>query len=398
MEEKKDKVEITISIVMVIITLIFIISSICLIVVAIKKNNENETEKNEVALQNTTSQESISQVPTNVSENNDVEIIDPNASTENQVIENNTNETNSSQTEDNQINTKIYKTEETIPFKVTGGKISEGDLNTGLTIEDANGNKWVWIEVPKSITQEATTDEEIEQKLLEYTKKDVEGNEFINNRNENRDINYEGTGITDEQYNQKKSKMLQCIKNNGGFYIGKYETGYELQENTKIREGGDSNTTYPLEQKPVIKSGAAPYNWVNCSQAEKIAEYFSTEDITASLMFGIQWDLTLKYLNTKGIKSDELISNSTDLGNYNNNGTGKISKTGNPKYLGQRGCFDLAGNVWEWTLEKSSNSEKPSVVRGGDYTVSGDRNPLSYRGNVKLNVCSKSVGLRCTMY
>ena len=40
---------------------------------------------------------------------------------------------------------------------------------------------------------------------------------------------------------------------------------------------------------------------------------------TTSLLFGVQWDLVLKYLETKGTAQADLKTNSTSWGNYNNN-------------------------------------------------------------------------------
>ena len=111
--------------------------------------------------------------------------------------------------------------------------------------------------------------------------------------------------------------MLKSIYENGGFYVGRYETGIEMSENFRYY-GTDYTTEHPITQKPVIKANAYPYNWVRCSQAEKLAEQFkpSGEKYTASLMFGVQWDLVMKYLETKGATLEELRSNSVNWGNY----------------------------------------------------------------------------------
>ena len=71
---------------------------------------------------------------------------------------------------------------------------------------------------------------------------------------------------------------------------------------------------------PVIKQNAYPYNKVTCSQAQTLASKMESGNYTSSLMFGVQWDLVLKYLETKQAASqDELNRNSTYWGNYCNN-------------------------------------------------------------------------------
>ena len=44
-----------------------------------------------------------------------------------------------------------------------------------------------------------------------------------------------------------------------------------------------------------------------------------TGEYTSSLMFGVQWDLIMKYLETKGTTQDDLRKDSTSWGNYKNN-------------------------------------------------------------------------------
>ena len=295
-------------------------------------------------------------------------------------------------------NTGKYSNDETIPFKLNGGKIVSGDLQTGLTIQDINGNEWVWIEVPKSVTKNANTNDEIEKALEEYTKSDIIGQNLIMARNGCTDSNYEGTGMTDENYINKKNKMLKTIKNNGGFYIGKYETGYNVVSQNNIRSGKNTSTEYPTNEKPLIKKNLNPYNWVNCKQAENLSESLATDGRNTSLLFGIQWDLVIKYLNNKGINKYYLIENSTKWGNYSNNENKKILKTGNDNYTAPMGIYDLSGNVWEWTLEKSAMSSIPSIVRGGAFNTEGTITPASYRGSVRLNLCNSDVGFRCTLY
>ena len=201
--------------------------------------------------------------------------------------------------------------------------------------------------------------------------------------------------MTSDQYTELKQKMLKSIYQNGGFYIGKYETGIEGTPRTS----GDANTM-PTET-PVIKQNAYPYNWVTSSQAQTIASKFASglNGYTSSLLFGLQWDLTLKYLESKGVTQAELNEDSTNWGNYydnlwnitninskystngrtwTNGAYGKKSSsvevllsTGASDTFSKQGIYDLAGNVYEWTLEAEAYSSCTRVVRGGVYTTSG---------------------------
>ena len=225
--------------------------------------------------------------------------------------------------------------------------------------------------------------------------------------------------MTSDQYTELKQKMLKSIYQNGGFYIGKYETGIEGTPRTS----GDANTM-PTET-PVIKQNAYPYNWVTSSQAQTIASKFASglNGYTSSLLFGLQWDLTLKYLESKGVTQAELNEDSTNWGNYydnlwnitninskystngrtwTNGAYGKKSSsvevllsTGASDTFSKQGIYDLAGNVAEWTLEAYSFAFRAG--RGGFYGAT-DRGTASDRYNYYPTVTGADIGSRLALY
>ena len=250
-----------------------------------------------------------------------------------------------------------------------------------------------------------------------------------------------GCGLTYSEYNNKKSKMLQSIKKNGGFFIGRYEVGY-LEGSKRTSGNADTAPT----QLPVIKQNAYPYNCITCSQAEKLAESFSTgtSNKTTSLMFGLQWDLVLKFLKEKETTIN--ITNSTTWGNYLNaefkidrgewaknsvlgtwykfNDTAhndknyfkdktklaynsSVSDASNGRVLlttgaADRNCkcniYDLAGNVWEWTLERTSHSVGYCTRRGGSFFYNGNTNPASIRSVGNAGYWTTGTGVRPSLY
>ena len=293
---------------------------------------------------------------------------------------------------------------ETRPYLPTGFTQVKGTtLKNGLTIQDSTGNQYVWVEVPKTgkvyptaglnIT-EFTTDEytAIEADLHTYT-------DVYRDGTSNKDEYYSEVGLTNDQYTNLKKTMLKSVYQNGGFYIGKYETGIENKPKTSY-----SVDTAPTET-PVIKRNAYPYNYVTCSQAQTLASNMESGNHTSSLMFGVQWDLVLKYLETKGTSQMDLKTDSTSWGNYTNsawNITNSNSKyaiyddklenfdwtsgaygikdsdtivllsTGASDDFSKQGIYDLAGNVSEFTLEHANLISRalvefPCVVRGGIY-------------------------------
>ena len=314
---------------------------------------------------------------------------------------------------------------ETRPYLPTGFTQVKGTtLKNGLTIQDSTGNQYVWVEVPKAERVYKTagleikdfTDEEytaIETDLHTYTDVYRDGTSY-------KDEYYSEVGLTNDQYTNLKKTMLKSVYQNGGFYIGKYETGIE----NKPKTSGSADTA-PTET-PVIKQNAYPYNYVTCSQAQTLASNMESGNYNTSLMFGVQWDLVLKYLETKGTAQADLKKDSTSWGNYSNNlwnitnenlkyapnGSGwtsatekaKVSNSGILLSTGasddfcKQGIYDLAGNVWEWTLEYTAYSSIPCAKRGGGYGNYGSSEPAAYRYVGPTTNYDNDFGFRLSLY
>ena len=317
---------------------------------------------------------------------------------------------------------------ETRPYLPTGFTQVKGTtLKNGLTIQDSTGNQYVWVEVPKAERVYKTagleikdfTDEEytaIEADLHTYT-------DVYRNGTNYKDEYYSGVGLTSEEYYSLKKMMLKSVYQNGGFYIGKYETGIEDAPKTS----GSANVA-PTET-PVIKQNAYPYNFVTCKQAQTLASNMESGNHTSSLMFGVQWDLVLKYLETKGTSQADLKTNSKSLGNYYDtlyNITNIESKyyfsssssskwtsgaygtktsnsfillsTGASDDFCKQGIYDLAGNVEEWTLEYTSTSSDPCVQRGGSFSTAGVGAPVFDRDFGQTTTNSRDRGFRVSLF
>ena len=308
-------------------------------------------------------------------------------------------------------------------------QVSGTTLEKGLTIQDSTGNQYVWVEVPKTTEVYPTAGLEItEFTESEYTAIETDLHTYTNvyrNRTSYKDEYYSDavTGLTSAQYTELKQKMLKSVYQNGGFYIGKYETGTET-----ARTSG-STSTAPGET-PVIKQNVYPYNYVTCSQAQTLASNMEHGDRTTSLMFGVQWDLVMKYLETKGTNQADLKTDSTSWGNYRNNAwsitnenlkyaeyknlslrpwttaTEKsktfseqiLLSTGADDSFSKMGIYDLAGNVFEWTLEYTSNTDNPCATRGGNYVSSGSNFSASYRNRGNTTFLDDSIGFRLALY
>ena len=329
----------------------------------------------------------------------------------------------------------------------------EGTIDTGLVIQDASGNEYVWVVVPRTTAVYATTGlgkttftdadyRSIETDLKNYTSTYVTEEGYS-------DVYYAddknvGWFADETAYNNLKNSMLKSVYENGGFYVGRYEAGIGTNR-TSIE--AQVNGKYPVPTTaPVTKADAYPYTYVTRTQAQNLASNVNSGTKTSSLMFGVQWDLVLAFMHNKGnIEDSTLTSNSTTIGNYynstfdlnrgkyaqcgqlgntwknfdsaldsivvSNETTGKMKKTEQNSY--QNGIllttggteqskvmniYDIAGNVYEWTLEKTPNTYEPCVTRGGLFNDTGSYRPAAEHGGSSSGHSFYSIGFRVSLF
>ncbi|MFQ9297554.1 MAG: hypothetical protein ACLR4X_03910 [Clostridia bacterium] len=309
------------------------------------------------------------------------------------------------------------------PTKIDG----EDSIDEGLVIIDGYGNEYVWVEVPKTTEVYPTaglgitnfTDDEytkIEDDLHTYTRVYRNGTNYrdiwYDAKDDQKEANKSDWYQSESEYNTAKQKMLKSVYQNGGFWVGRYEAGIE-----KNRTSSGTATTTPLS-----KQNLYPYNYVTRTQAKKLAEQVEAGSYTSSLMFGVQWDLALKFIEEKTVAISkesnkenvrtkivaDLKEDSKNIGNFKNNlcnitnVNAKFSKddginfsmcpyskksseailltTGADKSFSLINIYDMAGNVWEWTFEKNDNESSPCTCRGGRFNGGGSEYPANGRG------------------
>ena len=60
--------------------------------------------------------------------------------------------------------------------------------------------------------------------------------------------------------------------------------------------------------------------------------------------------------------------------------------------------YDIAGNVWEWTLEKASNTDNPCASRGGGFGITGSGFPAAYRYYRSADSSYSTFGFRVSLF
>ena len=226
-----------------------------------------------------------------------------------------------------------------------------------------------------------------------------------------------GTGSRekDECEETVPTEIIESVSINGGFYIGRYEAG-KPEEVTLVTDGS---------VKPVSKQGATVWNEIAWSDngtnddtnpgngVVTVAQNMytigdSNYGVVSTLIYGTQWDTALNFIGAYDIGEanyDTYATDSTGMGNYNGtNGADDIASTSEPAVCGaregfrQKNIYDMAGNVWEWTMEKYSSDR---VSRGGSYYTyySGSTSPASNRADPYVDNANGDMRFPCsTLY
>ena len=177
----------------------------------------------------------------------------------------------------------------------------------------------------------------------------------------------------------------EAVTSKGGFYISRYEAGKETTTN-----------------KLISRKGATVWNYIpqaECkTESKKYTEEYNTslnENVKSALCSGIQWDMTMAFVNGKQDGSSDTDKTYNVTQSKESRHTGLEAPSG--QNVADRVCniFDLEGNYYEYVAEKSSyNDRGPFVHRGGYYYRSYS---ASYR-NYHYGSAYSSHSFRFTLY
>ena len=271
-------------------------------------------------------------------------------------------------------------------FYYVGGTKEEGivisdnieDMNEGTSYEAAKtlqGNQFVWVPV------ENDTDF---QRYAGYHEGELENISIYTEPCTN------GYATEQTEYNEMKKSVLKY----NGFYVGRYEaSNNEGKAESKQGKQVWNNIIWGDSTTDIGTTGAVYKSQQMYTDKEKYG-------VTSTLIYGVQWDAIMQWVDSeyknedgKLYEKNSYIANSTDKGNY----SGIVASTGSNENYVVKNIYDLAGNVFEWTMEAGLGNQK--ILRGGAYSDNGTKEPMSAHG---FDACSAQTypfrGFRVALY
>ena len=313
-----------------------------------------------------------------------------------------------------------YVNQVTIPkgFKIAND--SATDVTGGIVIEDATytntiGSQFVWIPVGTGENAiKKANKETVDIALGRYSFTKNSDGTVTTSEFSDRDYTEDTTVSHYSDYKNAIAKDIEqfktSVKNNHGYYIGRYEAGVVDYNSSvsAINTNKETNWTgYTGDNiKLVCKKEQQVWNYVTQNKASKLSRdmYGSEAKVTSDLINSYAWDTAIVFIQKCGTESNSsTYSYTAGLSSFSTRyappttGTNILKATS--KVDKQCNIFDMAGNCKEWTTETSSGSEYPCVSRGGYYFWTSDWYYTSYRdGNTTSYACSDVSSFRPLLY
>ena len=288
------------------------------------------------------------------------------------------------------------------PVIPKGFKHLLGTVDEGFVIQDEEGNEFVWVPVPDItefttltnfgdtpgrepdlVTGKTTTvDGKTVADIVNGTSYDA--NEI--NRKAILDDGYENTneGLK-EQFEDEYNSMVESVKAYGGFYVGRYETGWNEEKGVVVSKSGVPMIGVTLLESSWATSATSNGNkatWYGLYKKQKeLYKKNSSSSVVSGMIYGCQWDAIMNWMLSSADESVRtFVSDSTGMGWYSGVSGNSTHETGKDLNGGKNkvnNIYDLAGNNCEWTQEAKFINER--VNRGGHYSFNASKYPASTR-------------------
>ena len=108
------------------------------------------------------------------------------------------------------------------------------------------------------------------------------------------------------------------------------------------------------------------------------------------------WSLSSTW-NPSTTATTNFVDSSRNKIAQSSNGNGILVTTGTSETNKVMNIYDIAGNVYEWTLELTSDTNIPCASRGGYFLNAGSDDPAAYRNCGSTDV-SGNIGFRVSLF
>ena len=272
----------------------------------------------------------------------------------------------------------------------------ENLVSKGLVIIGTTGNEYVWI--PCTTEKNDTNKLQYKREETAWGIEDDNGTKAIKDEltltgvvpSKEESDNGITTTVLNEIVNQVNSEIAS-VEANGGYYIGRYETGNE-------------------NNVAVIKQNQEPYTNIKWSQAYTLAKGIDVgRKANSYLCSSYAWDTAIKFIQTHSTATNY----ATTRENFNENWIDKDVKDKNGNVIKKSGTasrlntglttaksniYDMGGNVVEFTTELNPNTSEVVVLRGGRYNSYSDLVPAGYRWDNDFGFAWNCFGFRSTLF
>ena len=256
----------------------------------------------------------------------------------------------------------------------TGFEVStvsgENTISGGLVIKEG-ANEYVFI----PCTEENYTEEDLGP-LTGSGGDSYDSQEQLNYYYGNNYYNY----AKDFNYAQDKTDIETSINKYKGFYVGRYETTIN---NGTIGSQKGATVLTAYTKLPNDKY----YRWYGLYKAQKDL-YGNNSNVFSSMITSKEWNTIMTFTGYEGARrATSTYTTKPDL-------SGSAYKGTTDTYDLTKNIYDLAGNVWEWTL--TANITDYRVYRGGN--CNGVDISASYTTNVNPISFGSTNGSRLALY